>query len=174
MVDILITCRQRGQADEPHKSTAIQLAKLSGFSVIATTAREENRALVASLGATHIFPRGTSAQEIRSAIGPIKLGFDVVSTPETQAFSLEVLDKADDTTLIIVTHPTEATKNNAAPINVRLIIGVSARTKDVSVPFWATVERWLVDGVRYSPEEGYIFLTDEYLCGSPSNRVVLR
>jgi hypothetical protein len=109
--------------------------------------------LVASLGATHIFPRGASAQDIKSKIGAIKLGFDVISTPETQAFSLEVLDKADDTTLIIVTHPTEATKNNAAPIKVRLIIGVSARTKDVSVPFWATVERWLANGVSYSPNE---------------------
>jgi hypothetical protein len=130
--------------------------------------------LVASLGATHIFPHGASAQEIRSAIGLIKLGFNVISTPETQAFNLEVLDKADNATLIIVTHPTEATKNKAAPINVRLIIGVSAKTKDVSVPFWATVEQWLVDGVRYSPEEGYIFLTDEYFCGSPSNWIVLR
>ena len=55
MVDILIMCRHRGQADKPRKSTAIQLAKLSGFTIIATTAREENRALVASLGATHIF-----------------------------------------------------------------------------------------------------------------------
>jgi|SRR5882762_334482 len=157
-----------------NKSTAIQLAKLSGFSIIATTAKESDRALVTSLGATHVFPRGASPQDIKSAIGPTKLGFDVVSTPETQAWSLEVLEKADDTTLIIVRHPTEATKNNAAPINVRLIIGISARTKDVSVLFWATAERWLTDGVSYSHHEEYIFLTDNYSRGSPSNRIVLR
>ena len=109
--------------------------------------------MVTSLGATHIFPRSASPQDIKTAIGPIKLGLDVVSTPETQAWSLEVLNKADDATLIIVRHPTEATNNNAAPINVRLIIGISARTKDVSVSFWATAERWLTDGVSYSHRE---------------------
>jgi hypothetical protein len=45
------------------------------------------------------------SQDIESVIEPIKLGFDIVSTPETQAFSLEVLDKANDTNLIIVRKP---------------------------------------------------------------------
>jgi len=64
---------------------------------------------------------------------------------------LKSLTKADDTNLIIVTHPTEETKNNAAPIKIRLIIGVRVRTKDVSVPFWDTVERWLADGQSIKP-----------------------
>lgn len=50
-----------------------------------------------------------------------------------------------------MTHPTEETKNNAAPIKIRLIIGVRVRTKDVSVPFWDTVERWLADGQSIKP-----------------------
>jgi hypothetical protein len=104
--------------------------------------------LVTSLGATHVFPRSSSALSIKSTTGPIKFGFDTISTPETQAFSLQVLEKAEDSALVVVREPTDETGNNAAPIKVRWIFGLSARHKDVSVPFWAAVEGWLKDEVR--------------------------
>jgi NADPH:quinone reductase-like Zn-dependent oxidoreductase len=124
---------------------AIQLAKLSGFT-IATTASEPNHALVTSLGATHVFPRSSSAANIKSATGPIKFGFDAIANPDTQALSLQVLEKTEESTLIIVKQPTEGTKKDAAPIKARWILGSSVRTRDISVPFWAAVEGWLKDG----------------------------
>jgi NADPH:quinone reductase-like Zn-dependent oxidoreductase len=130
-----------------NNKSAIQLAKLSGFSTIATTASESNHKLVTSLGATHVFSRSSSAASIKSAIGPIKLGFDAIATPETQVLDLQVLERAEDSNLIVVREPTQETKNDAAPIKARWTLGSSVRTKEISVPFWAAVEGWLKDGV---------------------------
>jgi len=102
--------------------------------------------LVTSLGATHVFPRSSSAANIKSATGPIKFGFDAIANPDTQALSLQVLEKTEESTLIIVKQPTEETKKDAAPIKARWILGSSVRTRDISVPFWAAVEGWLKDG----------------------------
>lgn len=133
--------------DEYTCFSAIQLARLSGFSIIATTASEHNHDLVKSLGATHVFPRTTSAADIKAAIGPVKLSLDSISKADTQALSLAVLEKAEGSHLILCGWPTEDTKTKAAPINARIILGSSMRTRDVSVPFWAVVEDWLRDGV---------------------------
>lgn len=64
--------------------TAIQLAKLSGFSPILTTASPKHTELLKSLGATTVLDRTLSIEEliaaIKSAAGgePIKIVWDVV------------------------------------------------------------------------------------------------
>ena len=76
-------------------TSAIQCAKLSGFSPIITTASLHNAPLLISLGATHVVDRSsaTLVAEITSHLkGALpRMVFDVHTSPETQAQALEVL-----------------------------------------------------------------------------------
>ncbi|KAH8112689.1 GroES-like protein [Phellopilus nigrolimitatus] len=71
----------------------IQLAKLSGFAPIVTTASPHNAALLRSLGATHIVDRNAGSAAVVAALGgaPVDLVFDAVSVADTQAQAWEVL-----------------------------------------------------------------------------------
>ncbi|KAI0787307.1 GroES-like protein [Fomes fomentarius] len=70
-------------------SLAIQLARLSGFSPIITTASLKNAPLLQSFGATHVFDRTLSANDLRAEVnkvagGPVLVVYDAISLPETQ------------------------------------------------------------------------------------------
>ncbi|TFK77636.1 GroES-like protein, partial [Polyporus arcularius HHB13444] len=70
-------------------SIAIQLAKLSGFSPIITTASLKNAVLLKSYGATHVLDRNFSADALRAEVtklagGLVSVVYDAISTPETQ------------------------------------------------------------------------------------------
>ncbi|KAK7682602.1 hypothetical protein QCA50_014402 [Cerrena zonata] len=74
----------------------IQLAELSGFSPIVTTASPQNFELVKSLGATHVVDRHLPPREIEKAInaiipGPIKFIYDTVSLSATQNTAYDLL-----------------------------------------------------------------------------------
>ncbi|KAJ3557464.1 hypothetical protein NM688_g1456 [Phlebia brevispora] len=88
----------------------IQLAKLSGFSPIITTASAHNREYVEALGATHVLDRAKAAtpQSLASAVHgittkPITVAFDAISEPATQTASYSVL--APHGKLIVVVLP---------------------------------------------------------------------
>lgn len=87
----------------------IQLAKLSGFSPIITTASEHNDPLLKSFGATHVLSRNLSVSELESAIKdivggkPIEIVYDAVSTAETQQLGWDVLGVGGS--LVTVNHP---------------------------------------------------------------------
>lgn len=90
--------------------SAIQLAKLSGFSLIITTASEHNTDLLESLGATHVIPRSlptlsiaARVSEITGIDNPIEIVYDAVSTPETQQLGWDIL--APGGSLALVTPP---------------------------------------------------------------------
>ncbi|PAV17231.1 GroES-like protein [Pyrrhoderma noxium] len=74
---------------------SIQLAKLSGFSPIVTTASLHNTDLLKSLGATHVVDRSASdvPAEIRKALGSstAPLVYDTISVQETQAQAWNLL-----------------------------------------------------------------------------------
>ncbi|KAI0671358.1 GroES-like protein [Trametes maxima] len=76
---------------------AIQMAKLSGFSPVITTASLHNAALLKALGATHIvdrkLPPETIAEEVaKLAEGkPIEFVFDTISLSDTQQLGYDVL-----------------------------------------------------------------------------------
>lgn len=74
---------------------------------------------------------------------------DAISSPETQALSLAVLDPVADSALVIVRQVTDDTKSNKGLVHVSGVLGSSVRTRDVSAPFWAAVEGWLRDGVCF-------------------------
>lgn len=73
--------------------TAIQLARLSGFSPIIATASPHNTAYLKSLGATHVVdrsaPLASSVQAITSE--PISIVYDSISLEETQTPAYDIL-----------------------------------------------------------------------------------
>ena len=77
--------------------TAIQVAKLSKFSPIITTASPHNEALLKSLGATHVLDRSLPASKLAAEVAqlaggkPVELVYDAVSLPDTQTLGYEVL-----------------------------------------------------------------------------------
>ncbi|KAH6913541.1 chaperonin 10-like protein [Coprinopsis sp. MPI-PUGE-AT-0042] len=73
----------------------VQLARLSGFSPIITTASPQHEEYLKSLGATHVLDRSLDPGAVQTAIAdltsaPIKTIYDTVSSPDTQktAFGL--------------------------------------------------------------------------------------
>ncbi|KAF8450258.1 chaperonin 10-like protein [Boletus edulis BED1] len=74
----------------------IQLAKLSGFSPIITTASLHNKDFLISLGATHVLDRTTPVTALRDQVAqithvPLTYIFDAVSLEETQQTALSLL-----------------------------------------------------------------------------------
>ncbi|RDX56944.1 GroES-like protein [Lentinus brumalis] len=77
-------------------SLAIQLATLSGFSPIITTASLKNAVLLKSYGATHVLDRNLSADALRAEVtklagGLVSVVYDAVSSPETQGAAYGLL-----------------------------------------------------------------------------------
>lgn len=75
---------------------AIQLARLSGFSPIITTASKHNEPLLKSLGATHIIDRSVPLADLGVAVRaitskPLKIAYDTVGTAETQNAAYDVI-----------------------------------------------------------------------------------
>ena len=74
----------------------IQLARLSGFSPIVTTASSKHTDKLKSLGATAVFDRDSSASDLAKEIKkltnePIKLVYDSISSSTTQQTGIELL-----------------------------------------------------------------------------------
>lgn len=102
---------------------AIQLAKLSGFAPIITTASPKHESSLKALGATHVLDRSgpvTKAQVQAITRTSIKYIFDGVSTPETQKQGFEIL--APGGKQVVVLHPEafweEGKKEDKAAIHV--------------------------------------------------------
>ncbi|KAJ3521239.1 hypothetical protein NM688_g9042 [Phlebia brevispora] len=75
----------------------IQLAKLSGFSPIVTTASSRNEKFLKSIGATHVLTReGVPLSSIASEVKkitqePVKIVYDAISLPDTQNAAYDIL-----------------------------------------------------------------------------------
>ena len=85
-------------------ATAIQLAKLSGFSPIITTASLRYESSLKALGATHVLDRSspiTKAQVQAITSTPIKNIFDGISTPETQRQGFEIISPGGKQILVL-------------------------------------------------------------------------
>ncbi|EEU46727.1 uncharacterized protein NECHADRAFT_77404 [Fusarium vanettenii 77-13-4] len=74
---------------------AIRLAKMSGYSVIAVTSRDETKAEAASRGADHIFWNSESdlVKKIRAVAPNLRHAFDTVVTSDTTAKIAECCEK---------------------------------------------------------------------------------
>jgi NADPH:quinone reductase-like Zn-dependent oxidoreductase len=78
-------------------SLALQLAKLSGFNPIITTAAAHNEEYCRAAGATHVIDYRTTPYDSIPAVvkeitkGPVQVIFDAISTQESQRADLEIL-----------------------------------------------------------------------------------
>ncbi|EPQ55918.1 GroES-like protein [Gloeophyllum trabeum ATCC 11539] len=78
------------------KYSAIQFARLSGFSPIIVTASSRNESIVKSLGATHVIDKNLSGDSLRTAVSsitstPIEIIYDEVSLRDTQQAAYDLL-----------------------------------------------------------------------------------
>ena len=83
---------------------AIQLARLSNFTNIITTASTHNKEFLESLGATHVVNRKLNHSELISQIraiinDPIKVVYDSIGEKDTQDIGFDLV--ADDGTLLL-------------------------------------------------------------------------
>lgn len=84
----------------------IQLAKLSGLNPIIATASLSNAEYLKSLGATHVFDRKLSAEELKAQINsvtdtPIRHVYDSVSIKSTQEIGFSILDNGGSLALVL-------------------------------------------------------------------------
>ncbi|KAG1866849.1 chaperonin 10-like protein [Suillus subluteus] len=112
-------------------SYAIQLARLSGFYPIITTASPSNEDLVRDYGATHFFDRNLSGKQLKAAISkitdnPIGIVYDAISLPGNTVFKE---DEGKERRVV------QTFGNPHIPQNEKLCRSA-----------WAVVERWLSEG----------------------------
>ncbi|KAF5374442.1 hypothetical protein D9615_009107 [Tricholomella constricta] len=91
----------------------IQVAKLSGFSPIITTASLKHEEHLKSLGASHVLDRNLSSAALAAEVAkvttaPVETVFDSVSLPDTQQSGYSLL--ADGGDLVLVLPPAEQVK----------------------------------------------------------------
>ncbi|KAF5341768.1 hypothetical protein D9611_001761 [Ephemerocybe angulata] len=94
---------------------AIQLAKLSGFSPIITTASPSHSEHLKALGATHVLDRKAplTKESIKSITEiPINVVYDTVSVPDTQKVAFELVEAGGQ---IAITLPADSTLEERAP-----------------------------------------------------------
>ncbi|KAG1866851.1 chaperonin 10-like protein [Suillus subluteus] len=131
-------------------SYAIQLARLSGFYPIITTASPSNEELVRNYGATHFFDRNLSGKQLKAAISkitdsPIGIVYDAISLPETQSVGWELL--ANNGTLVL-TLAGSVKEDEGKGRKVISTFGVPHTPQNVELcsSSWAVVEKWLLEG----------------------------
>ncbi|KAG8704180.1 hypothetical protein FRC08_002380 [Ceratobasidium sp. 394] len=129
----------------------IQLARIAGFSPIITTASTQHTEFLKSLGATHIFDRNVDVKTLQEAFaGPVSFVLDTISAPSTQKLAVEVLTKLPTTpgAHLAGVLPLEASlqKEIEGKVTVNNIFGSSHAFKDLTVPYWQILSKWIEEG----------------------------
>lgn len=131
---------------------AIQLATLSGFSPIITTASLHNQDLLLSLGATHVLDRKLSnaalIKRVRQLVGaPLTYIFDAVSIKETQEAAYALL--APGGTLAVVSRPqVGGNDDDGSAKKVLMVVGSfqGPQYHALGSKFSIALTRWLEEG----------------------------
>ena len=136
--------------------SAIQLAKLSGFSPIIVTASLQHTETLKSLGATHIIDRNASDFALASEINtitqnaPIKYAVDSVSSAETQQFGYDLLAPGGKLAIFL-----EAIVNITEEKDIIRTIGFSRHPPNIELLgtlYHDHLERFLKEGdIKVSP-----------------------
>lgn len=129
---------------------AIQLARLSGFSPIITTASSHNTELLSSLGATHVLDRKLSTTTLKDAIAnitstSIMLAFDAISLPDTQQTAHDIV--ATGGTIITVTKPQVENKHEDKVVQQVFGICNLPPNRELGKSFMPVLTQWLADGI---------------------------
>ncbi|CCO33892.1 Protein TOXD OS=Cochliobolus carbonum GN=TOXD PE=3 SV=1 [Rhizoctonia solani AG-1 IB] len=137
---------------------AIQLARIAGFSPIATTASAKHEDFLKSLGATNIFDRNVDAKTVQSAFpSPVALVVDAISASSTQELAYEVLTTPSPVpgahlALVLPLADSVKEKNSGNQVTVHSVLGISHMLRDLSVPFWQSIGQWIKDG-KFVPNQ---------------------
>ncbi|OAX42517.1 GroES-like protein [Rhizopogon vinicolor AM-OR11-026] len=128
---------------------AIQLARLSGFSPIITTASLHNAGLLSSLGATHVLDRRLSTAALKDAVAkitsaPITLAFDAISLLDTQQSALDILTGGG--TLIIVSARMVESKGDGKVIHTVFGSFHPLPNREMGKRFMPVLTQWLAEG----------------------------
>ncbi|KAG2087811.1 chaperonin 10-like protein [Suillus discolor] len=131
-------------------SYVIQLARLSGFSPIITTASPAHEVYLKSLGATHVLNRHLSADVVKAAIdgftkNPIKYVYDAISLPETQRVGWSILDAKG---CLVLTLPASVKEDEGKERQVIVTFGSphAKENKELCKGSWAILSQWLEAG----------------------------
>lgn len=132
--------------------TAIQLARLSGFSPIITTASLYNRDFLLSLGATHVLDRKLSNVALRKRVhqlvtDPLTYIFDAISIKETQQAAYTLL--APGGTLVVVLKPEVGGDEDRSGKKVLLVLGSfhpPQQNRELGARFAIALTTWLKEG----------------------------
>ncbi|CDO74502.1 hypothetical protein BN946_scf184979.g57 [Trametes cinnabarina] len=94
----------------------VQLARLSGFSPIITTASLKNTEILKSFGATHVLDRNLSSAALREEVlritgDPLSVVYDAISIPETQNAAFDLLAPGGKLIVVLVPAVDEDKKN---------------------------------------------------------------
>ncbi|CAE6500303.1 unnamed protein product [Rhizoctonia solani] len=134
----------------------LQLARIAGFSPIVTTASAQHTDFLKSLGATDVFDRDVDAKTIQSAFPtPVSLVLDSISVASTQSLALDVLtipSPVPSAHLAVALPLVDSVKERITgdKVVVNHFFGSSHMSRDLSIPFWQNVGRWIKDG-RFVP-----------------------
>ncbi|KAJ7105896.1 chaperonin 10-like protein [Mycena epipterygia] len=135
---------------------ALQLARLSGFSPIITTASLKHENFLKSLGATHVINRSLPDTEVVKAVAALaptlSVVFDTISTKETVTLGFEILkeskkySKGDKTLLQII--PISIAEAESEAINIYMGWATSAwpQNNALSRELYSQLEGLLADG----------------------------
>ncbi|KAI0366167.1 GroES-like protein [Pilatotrama ljubarskyi] len=128
---------------------AIQLAKLSGFSPIITTASPHNEELLRSLGADHVIDRSLSPAAIKLELPkltqgkPLEFVYDAVSLPDTQALAYDVLAPGGHLLLVLPENiPQKKEGDNKTVITVFGSVH-TPENREVGVQLYSRLTEWL-------------------------------
>ncbi|VDB91637.1 unnamed protein product [Peniophora sp. CBMAI 1063] len=115
---------------------AIQLAKLSGFSTIITTASKHNEAYCKSAGATHVIdyhivPYAELSAEVKAIVGdkPLTYIYDAISSAESQKASWEALSPGG-ALVVVLPASTDIGKPGKDDENGRRVVAVFGTVND--------------------------------------------
>ena len=135
--------------------TAIQMAKLSGFSPIITTASLRNESLIKDLGATHVLDRTLPASELLAQISKLIGGaalevvYDAVSLPDTQLLAYDAL--APGGVLLLVLPDSIPAKKKAQEDGKKIVVVMGnfhrPENRTLGVELFKRLEDWLAKGV---------------------------
>ncbi|KAG0708121.1 chaperonin 10-like protein [Suillus ampliporus] len=131
-------------------SYVVQLARLSGFSPIIATASPTHEAYLKSLGATHVFDRHMSAEDLKASVskvtgGPIQCVYDAISLPETQQVGWPLLGPGG---FLILTLPASVKEAEGKGRKTIQTYG-NPHAKENQLlcsGSWAKLSKWLEDG----------------------------
>ncbi|UPK96536.1 hypothetical protein LCI18_007471 [Fusarium solani-melongenae] len=130
---------------------AVQLAKMSGYSVIAVTSRDETKAEAASRGADHVFSNSESdlVKKIRAVAPNLRHALDTVVTSDTMAKIVECCEKPAKVVTAIKYNGPDVDGVQIIPVYRGEIMGKtmgglpSAAELELGKWLWGNLDEWL-------------------------------